>query len=108
MAKQRKKSSSKNVHAAALIKKDRDFHLKRLIAVAIGGVLIWALYTFVIRDLMPNEQFDSGVVYFLALCMVFFIGEAGNKFARYNAEYRKAKNEWGVTDEEVTEHMKKM
>ncbi|MDO4182048.1 MAG: hypothetical protein Q4E12_00340 [Coriobacteriia bacterium] len=111
MAKQKaraKRASAKHVHAAALIKRQQQQQLVKLILCVIGGVALWAVYTFVIHDLMPNGTWDSLGVFAICFVLVVFIGLVGNKYASLSSEYRKAKNEWGVTDEEVKAHMAKM
>ena len=111
MAKQqpkKKHAAAKNIHSAALIKKDANKYLVFLLLSVLGGVIIWAVYTFIFHDMLPNQMVDSLIVFIMAVCLVFLIGEVGNKYARLLAEYRKAKEQWGVTDEEVKEHLSKM
>lgn len=107
MAKQKTKgAAAKHVQAAAELQKKKKIELIKLIAAAIGGVVIWALYTYVIHDLMPNQMFDSAMVFLTALFLVFFIGEVGNKFAKTNSELRKIIQVHGVTQQQIDTYLK--
>lgn len=107
MAKQKQKgAAAKHVQAAAELTKKKKTALIRLIAAAVGGVVIWALYTFVIHDMMPNQMLDSAMVFIMALCLVFLIGEIGNSFAKTNADLRKIVNMYGVTKEQIDTYIK--
>lgn len=106
MGKQSNKgAAAKHVQAAAELEKQKKTQFIKLIAAALGGVIIWALYTYVLHDMMPNQQLDSIMVYATALVMVIFIGEVGNKFARINSEQRKIINLHGVTKEQIKTYL---
>lgn len=101
-----KGAAAKHVQAAAELQKKKNRQLIYLAAAAIGGVALWAFYTYVLHDMLPNQQLDSILVYAMVLCLVVLIGEVGNKFAKTNSEYRKIVNGYGVTKEQIEKYNK--
>lgn len=106
MGKQQKGAAAKYVQAAAELQKKKNRQLIVLIAAAVFGVALWALYTYVLHDMLPNQQLDSILVYASVLGLVIVIGEVGNKFAQLNSEYRKLINVHGVTKQQIETYLK--
>ncbi|MDO4501953.1 MAG: hypothetical protein Q4D06_02110 [Coriobacteriia bacterium] len=100
-----KQASLKHIRLAAEYKQEERKGLIKLLLAVLGGVVMWALFSF--TPLNDHSWLGSMLIFIIVLIVVFLIGEVGVKFSRSMTEYNKIKNEYGVTDEMVKDYMSK-
>lgn len=105
MAKKQKQAQLKHIRLAAEQKQAERRALVKLLLAVLGGVIMWALFSF--TPLNDHTWVGSMLIFMIVLIVVFLIGEVGVKFSRSMTEYNKIKNEYGITDEMVKDYLKK-
>lgn len=105
MAKGQTKQKRKHLREAADARRQRTRFLI-LLLVSLGVVIVlWLLYSL----LMPadNVLATSNMIYLIVIVIAVALGEIGVKYSKWNTEYNKIKNRYGLDDESVKEQMKK-
>lgn len=105
-----KKSGSKgparkHIHMAAQARKERTQHLYYLLLAVLGGILAWCIVSF--TPVNDHSVFMSVMIFGGAIILVIVIGEVGVRYSRYNNEYKRLLNEYGITEEQVKEFLKR-
>lgn len=94
----------KHVHMAAQARKERRQHLYYLLIAVLGGILAWCVVSF--TPINDHSMVSSVLIFGGAIILVIVIGEVGVRYSRYNNEYKRLLNEYGITEEQVKEFMK--
>ena len=100
-----KGAARKHIHMAAQARKERTQHLYYLLLAVLGGILAWCVVSF--TPVNDHSVFMSVVIFGGAIILVVVIGEVGVRYSRFNNEYKRLLNEYGITEAEVKEFMKK-
>lgn len=103
----REKKNRKLLREAAELRTLRRKQLFKLLGALILAVALWGIWaawnTFVPHE---NTMISSVMIFLTAVIVCILVGEVGVKWSKYDTEYRKYKNEYGFTDEDVKEQMR--
>ncbi len=95
----------KHIHMAAQARKERTQHLYYLLIAVIGGLLAWCIVSF--TPINDHSMVGSVLIFGGAIILVIVIGEVGVRYSRCNNEYKRILNEYGISETQVKDFIKK-